>query len=764
MSAQHLLAFAISPVQRFIREARKAQDLWSSSLLLSHMAVRMARAVTREARLISPHLVFDPQGEPTDPDRPSVTNEVTALFRGGEEQADTVAEAAARETRAWWVNDIAGTTRQRLLDAELFRKEELHLWKEQVEAQFRIVWATAPLLEGADPSAADQAFKRLHALLAGAKQCRTIDRYLGDSRPKCTLCGQWEQMGPPQFWRETFPARLETIRHDRRWRDLALAVTARIESDGRERLCAVCLTKRLAPVLVLAPDLAPRDKRWHPTAIDSHLRFPSTTAIAWAEQKERVARVAAARPGDLHPVLQRFAQAVSNYCKASREIEGEHWFEWYRRLIDQAPPSLQESLGAFLVLDGSWLNRQDREEAPRLARPSRRGNAEAEWQHFLDARRDLAETFKRLAKEQKQIQTENINLDRTPPLALLRADADRLGQRISYEIRTSGGLKRASLLSQALAEKVLPRARAQVEGPCRGKVIFAGGDELLALLPAVHAIRAAEEVALAYSDEAAKAGFQDLTCSVATAVIHAHQPLRLAIEELNRLLERAKGLHRPAPWLPDRTKLLNRHAFGLAIIPGSGNVKRGIIGLELPVFSEDTGRATGTCRAVGDVLLPLAEIFALSEASGVRVSPKLFREWIETFEMRSPSFERGPIAFPDEFLPDDGVEGMALAEFGRLAARHVEVVREFRRAWSSGNVLVGSLPVDEWFRAFLGEPPPDDADEMRLHIVKALKRRLRSLVLSGSVRDGKRSERGAAWENVAGLLLGVTSLGTREIG
>lgn len=761
MPGTFLIALTVSPVQRFIREARKAQDLWSSSLLLSHMAVRMARELdTRGARVILPHPGFDPGREPTEPHRPRVTNEVMALFHGGEEVASTVAAEAARETRDWWVNDVAGQTKRCLLDANLFREEELRLWDEQVRAQFRIVWATAPLPNETDPSAAAQAFEQLQVLLAGAKQCRTVDRYLGDYRPKCTLCGQWEQMGPAfpqadaravpvslQFWREIFSARLDTIRHDRRWCEPARAVTARIESDGRERLCAVCLTKRLAPVLVLAPKYG-----WDAEDVHSPLRFPSTTVMAWADQKERLARAISTGLAAPLQELRRAAEAVKS---ATGLPLGRHWFHWYDRLTEIAPDEVRTSLRGFLELDGSWLSMQDREEAVRSGRP-RRPSAGAAWDRLKEAHKGLKKVV-----EARQI--EGVNLNRTPPLVLLRADADRLGKRLSSEI-AQGHLGRAEELSKVLATKALKRAVDQVEGPCRGKVIFAGGDELLAMLPAIHALRAAEEVALAYSDEAAKAGFPGLTCSVATAVIHAHQPLRLAIEELNHLLERTKGLRRPAPWLPDRTEPLDRHAFGLAIIPGSGNVKRGSIGLELPVFSEDGGPPTGTCRAVGDVLLPLAEILALPEVAGVRVSPKLFREWIETFEVRSPSFDRGPVAFPDEFLPDGDVEGMALAEFGRLANRHVEVVREFRRGWSSGNILVGSLPIDEWFRALLGATPPDDADEMRRQIVTALKWRLRSLLLSGSVRDGARCERGAAWENVSGLLLAVTSLGTREIG
>ncbi len=179
------------------------------------------------------------------------------------------------------------------------------------------------MMEETGASDAARSFERLQTLVAGAKQCRTVEPYLGDYRPKCTLCGQWEQMGPAfpdpdeaamatlrQFWQgavgDTLPTRLRRLRDDKGRRylrtslmeeggqraiDLYAAVNARLRAADNERICAVCLTKRLAPVLVFAPVY-----RWEPDDSESPLRFPSTTAIAWVDQKERLASQTSAAP------------------------------------------------------------------------------------------------------------------------------------------------------------------------------------------------------------------------------------------------------------------------------------------------------------------------------------------------------------------------------------------------------------------------------------------------------------------------------------
>lgn len=199
MSARFLICLAISPVQRFIREARKAQDIWSASLLLSHFALKIVHELkTRNAQIIFPWLGDNPPA-----DRPSVTNEIVASFDGSEDDAEDAAKGAAKEARLWWKDHVASGVKEKL--KPLFDGNDLQLWDEQIDAQFRIVWAVAPLEE----SEAARSYEQLQLLLAAAKQSRTVKRYCGDHRFKCTLSGDFEQMGAAdKFWAEEFPERL----------------------------------------------------------------------------------------------------------------------------------------------------------------------------------------------------------------------------------------------------------------------------------------------------------------------------------------------------------------------------------------------------------------------------------------------------------------------------------------------------------------------------------------------------------------------------
>src|SRR5207244_748910 len=88
---------------------------------------------------------------------------------------------------------------------------------------------------------------------------------------------------------------------------------------------------------------------------------------------------------------------------------------------------------------------------------------------------------------------------------------------------------------------------------------------------------------------------------------------------------------------------------------------------------------------------------------------------------------------PGEFLPEDGSEGIALAEFRRLAARHVELTRE--RNLDLPLALGNARTVRGWLEEFLGAPPEAGRDELGKQIVDALTWRVRSLLLSGSFKE-----------------------------
>src|SRR5262249_9551834 len=159
---------------------------------------------------------------------------------------------------------------------------------------------------------------------------------------------------------------------------------------------------------------------------------------------------------------------------------------------------------------------------------------------------------------------------------------------LTSEAVSAGGLDAANRLSRALAEVALPRAILAIEGNagrreagCSGKVLFAGGGGLLALVAAAPALPAAQGRAQATEAAGKECDFAKLTASLAVTVVDPRSPLRPAITALTELLESAKGHQRDEDWSGQRER--TRHAFGLAVVPGSGNIKRGVVGLRVPV-------------------------------------------------------------------------------------------------------------------------------------------------------------------------------------
>jgi CRISPR-associated protein Cmr2 len=744
----HLIGFVISPVQAFIREARKAQDVWAGSLLLSH-AAKAALTTLDHAKCerVSPALV---PGDDDHPERPSVTNE-GVVFAPIEDEtaASELAKRAARASSDWWIG-VAKATRERIEGPDrLFRDGDLELWNEQIEAQFTVSWAVEPLADRDVKREAAAALRRLRKSLASAKRARCLTSYLGDSRPKCTLCGAWEQMGPEggsigednDFWRKTLPAQLRGMprRDPVRW-----VVTARLEGGARERLCAVCLTKRLAPALVLVDRCGFRDHNRK----DSQVRFPSTTALAWVEAKANLIDVARQRPETFAAALRRFNKAVDAYCRHADLPHGHHALPWHEASLADLPAPLHDAARELVQLDGGWLGEAERErdetgfaeEAPAVHRQIEEARAE-----LRRARQALAD----LTKDA----TPRIGIGRTPPVAILRADADRMGK-LSASVTKDGGLAAAHALSVALGERALPAAVDAIELECRGKVVFAGGDELIAFVPAARALKAASLVSQAYEKAGADNGFPQLTCSVAAVVVHPRSPLRVAINKLTELLDAAKEHRRDEPW-PGGERQRSRRSFGLAIIPGSGNVKEGVVGLEVPRFAVE---GVNPRHALDDVLIPLAEALTWEFDDGVSVSPKLYREWVDDFER---FFERAEGDQDDgqgleHLLTGTGTEGMPLAEFRRLANRHLSFRIERGRV-----VLSSNRETD--LRKRLGADPSREPDELRKALIDYLSDRFDSLLRSGSYKDSH-SRTSPRWDDLRGLLLGITTLGTREIG
>jgi CRISPR-associated protein Cmr2 len=259
-------------------------------------------------------------------------------------------------------------------------------------------------------------------------------------------------------------------------RDRAGALELR---KDEERLCAPALVKRF---------FAKCDRK----AIGGELdvdQWPSTVyigAVPW-----------------LHEVRQRAADQADRYARALRQaaVPGT-----IRRRVP-----LAELRGAepedFLKLDANYYHR-GRVAVPRLC-PLNTGSARPELVKLLE------QVYQAVGSG--------------PPVyyALLLADGDSLG----------------SLVAEVGADPVgeaLATFGAQVDGVVEahhGITVYAGGDDVLAMLPVRDALACADQLATAYAAAFAQVTSRPATLSAAVLFTHVRVPIGGALSQAHRLLD-----------------------------------------------------------------------------------------------------------------------------------------------------------------------------------------------------------------------------------
>lgn len=132
--------------------------------------------------------------------------------------------------------------------------------------------------------------------------------------------------------------------------------------------------------------------------------------------------------------------------------------------------------------------------------------------------------------------------------AILAMDGDKMGERLRGS-RGSSGRERHRAISEALAHFAL-RDAPRIVTKHKGELIYAGGDDVLALLPTVTALDCAAELARVFADSWP---FRDIgdqedqaTMSAGLAIVHYKEDLRFALEAARRAERLAKRSGRNA--------------------------------------------------------------------------------------------------------------------------------------------------------------------------------------------------------------------------
>lgn len=466
---QAALLFSIGPVQDFIATARKGQDLWFGSWMLSELARTAAKtAHERGATLIMP--------------APRSLGEQSAIAN------KVVARVAAKEAVAV-ANAIEGAVRDRLAGLAEFvfdrianTAEGKHLRRDKANAQVadlpEIAWVVVDDVE----DDWGETRRRAEMALAARKSLRDFGPVTwGAFVPKSRLDGQRESV----IDEAAFPKASQNGRAERLRQSLGVGPT--------ERLCGVGLLKR--------------NGRHALTAQQARAARVISTAHVASWSLRRAWQGLTAAHGELKAAFDRFVATLPDQGASQSKVPCGH-----------EDPVLGTVDGAVLF-------------AEQLAEDYEGGH--------LETARRLLNDFLRVARqfiEQHGGSWRNLS----PYYAVVRADGDRLGEWLNGLMAP----QEHQSASEALAN--FATAAERVVATHHGHCVFAGGDDVLALLPVATALDCAAALNDAFAEAIAKGPTGSgafPTLSVGIQIAHVIEPFRDSLEGARSAEHAAKNTY-----------------------------------------------------------------------------------------------------------------------------------------------------------------------------------------------------------------------------
>lgn len=478
----YLLLLHLGPVQDFIAASRRGQGLWVGSFLLSTLARRLAEGLTQSTdgtELIFPHRDHKQPG-PDDEAWP-VANKLVARLPPGCAPRDAVRAARAHMDK--WLDTLMrhafdrceAEVRQVVPDgASPFQRS---IAEEQVADMLELLWVAVPVTNS------DYAAAHAHAehLLSCRKHTRTfrqVPSAVGNV-PKSAIDGQRESV-----LTEAYIRRLRDPNNPSR--------TAGIRM--REHLCGVGVLKHFAPQILRNPSKTEQ--------IELHAAQP----VFWSN-----AHVAAGSFFDCVSKRNQWA-AYAAYVNALRTLGLA--VDEYRLSPDGEAAENTPTHDAYLLFASRLPHLFDELWVP------------AEGADFCT--KDQAQ--QRAAAALRHLYEAVGGAEPGPYYAIVVADGDRVGDAIRSLAQGPDGPQKHQALSAALV-CFAREARSLVEAKHRGSLTYAGGDDVLALVPLHRVIDCANDLRQHFAKALASVcpdPSRRPTLSVGVAIVHHMLPVAQA--------------------------------------------------------------------------------------------------------------------------------------------------------------------------------------------------------------------------------------------
>lgn len=470
---EHLLLVSLGPVQDFIASARRCQDLWFGSWLLSELA-RVSADAVRAACGKDDALIFPASTDIDESGRqkPAVANKLLAVVPA-ERMPAQVADAgrqAMSERLVELAQDAFSKVARDHFD-EALRARAM----EQVVDLMEYVWVAVPL-GGRDAQRYSLARKQAERLLAARKAQRTWGPVTwGASVPKSSLDGQRESVLHERLFDAIEKGRLS-----------AEAARRQYFVKPAERLCGVSLLKRVGADTTFSEGVARR--RTKPA-------FHSSSHVASAPVRTRLSAWSATSSFDTYAArLEELATAEGSRERLRVSTRGAHVAK-ARAPWDDAVPGIETPNGyGAAALDGRVLYEGQLAAILDEINPS---FSELHPKRQARERRDIAT---RLATGLRDaLRSVDLGVDDVPTYyAVLQADGDRMGETLDA-VGERAGLEGQRRLANALDEFSV-QCRDLVHAHA-GSLVYAGGDDVLALLPLHTALACAARLHQAFGEK-----------------------------------------------------------------------------------------------------------------------------------------------------------------------------------------------------------------------------------------------------------------------
>jgi CRISPR-associated protein Cmr2 len=371
----------------------------------------------------------------------------------------------------------------------------------------------------------------LEKLLGARKSVRDFYQ-LEQPDEKCHLCGEYEVLNVD--WEKLYPM---YVKQD-------------------EKLCGVCLTKRLFPEII-------KDE----FGLSTEIKFPSTSEMASIGEKRRLN----------DEIKKIFMQEFNNFREIIKEKNNNKELPFSISVPKLKDDPLDEIDGEFLMKETYTESHFERNYGVKVDRE--------ELQKVIDF-----------------INLNNINPSRY--YAILQMDGDHIGKWLKGEfnpkikdtihnkvvdvlISYSEGENRRNIerilcakhptspsihqtFSRRLSIFAINVVRKIVEEEHYGKLVYAGGDDVLALLPIEEVLKCAYNLQKKYKEILSPKA----TMSAGILIVHHKYPLYLALKKVQEAEKKMKNVY-------------NRNGFCLVYMSNSGEERECGVNWELVGFIED---------------------------------------------------------------------------------------------------------------------------------------------------------------------------------